>query len=112
MVDRKKLDDPSRTEAYDPELDVNNRGYKAPPAAPRRNVPGGVSDVSTRSGSAYAPNSAYEVGTRSGSAYAPATAAEMRQILERRRYNKGGKVGGHTVHNYCAGGKVISSKNH
>jgi hypothetical protein len=29
-----------------------------------------------------------------------------------RGYNKGGKIGGgHTVHNYCAGGKVISSKN-
>ena len=30
-----------------------------------------------------------------------------------RGYNKGGKIGGsHTVHNYCAGGKVISSKSY
>jgi hypothetical protein len=31
-----------------------------------------------------------------------------------RGYQKGGKIkgnGGHTVHNYCAGGKVISSRN-
>ena len=29
-------------------------------------------------------------------------------------FKRGGKIssGGHTVHNYCAGGKVISSKNY
>lgn len=27
-------------------------------------------------------------------------------------FNKGGSVGGLAVHNYCAGGKVISSKNY
>lgn len=36
---RKKLDDPTREEAYDPELDVNNRGYKPPPAAPAPAAP-------------------------------------------------------------------------